>query len=461
MVRPSPPRFLNFGDRFELPVVVQNQTDAPLSVDVAVRATNATLTAGAGRRRDRRRRTTASRCASRRRPRRPARRASRSAPPRAGVADAAELELPVWTPATTEAFATYGADRRGRDRAAGARRPSAVVPQFGGLESRPRRPPSSAHRRGALPRRATRSSAPSSSPRACSAIAALRDVLAAFKAEGLPAPEALEAVGEARPRAPGARCRTTTAASVLAARRRVLAVPRRSTSRTRSPAPRPRASRCRSRCSTRSRGYLREHRAPHPRPTTRSRCGARSSPTRSTSARCWATPTSARARTLVREAGVDSALRSRRSAGCSPTLVEATRRPRPRSRRSAAALANRVDETAGAAHFAVSLRRRRLPAAALGPPRRRDPARGADRRPAEQRPDPQARRRACSPTARPGAGRTRRRTRSCCSRSTATSRPTRRSTPDFVARVWLGERYAGEHAVQGPHDRAPAHRRSR
>ena len=29
MVRPSPPRFLNFGDTFELPVVVQNQTDAP------------------------------------------------------------------------------------------------------------------------------------------------------------------------------------------------------------------------------------------------------------------------------------------------------------------------------------------------------------------------------------------------------------------------------------------------
>jgi uncharacterized protein YfaS (alpha-2-macroglobulin family) len=27
MVRPSAPRFLNFGDRFELPVVVQNQTD--------------------------------------------------------------------------------------------------------------------------------------------------------------------------------------------------------------------------------------------------------------------------------------------------------------------------------------------------------------------------------------------------------------------------------------------------
>ena len=50
MVRPSAPRFLNFGDRFELPVVVQNQTDARVTVDVAVRARNASLTAGAGRR---------------------------------------------------------------------------------------------------------------------------------------------------------------------------------------------------------------------------------------------------------------------------------------------------------------------------------------------------------------------------------------------------------------------------
>ena len=36
------------GDRFELPVVVQNQTDDPLTVDVAVRAANAVLTEGAG-----------------------------------------------------------------------------------------------------------------------------------------------------------------------------------------------------------------------------------------------------------------------------------------------------------------------------------------------------------------------------------------------------------------------------
>src|SRR5437660_6285963 len=41
MARPSAPRFLNFGDRFELPIVLQNQTDAAMTVDVAVRASNA------------------------------------------------------------------------------------------------------------------------------------------------------------------------------------------------------------------------------------------------------------------------------------------------------------------------------------------------------------------------------------------------------------------------------------
>ena len=50
MARPSAPRFLNMGDTFELPVVLQNQTDAAMTVDVAVRATNATLTEGRGRR---------------------------------------------------------------------------------------------------------------------------------------------------------------------------------------------------------------------------------------------------------------------------------------------------------------------------------------------------------------------------------------------------------------------------
>jgi uncharacterized protein YfaS (alpha-2-macroglobulin family) len=44
MVRPSAPRFMNFGDKIDLPVVVQNQTDKDMAVDVAIRATNAALT---------------------------------------------------------------------------------------------------------------------------------------------------------------------------------------------------------------------------------------------------------------------------------------------------------------------------------------------------------------------------------------------------------------------------------
>ncbi|HBP16945.1 MAG TPA: hypothetical protein DEA08_04000, partial [Planctomycetes bacterium] len=48
-VRPSPPRFLNFGDRCELPIVIQNQTDAPLEVALAIRASNLSFSAGQGR----------------------------------------------------------------------------------------------------------------------------------------------------------------------------------------------------------------------------------------------------------------------------------------------------------------------------------------------------------------------------------------------------------------------------
>lgn len=43
MVKPSAPRFLHFGDKCELPVVLQNQTDKPLKVEVVIRADNAQL----------------------------------------------------------------------------------------------------------------------------------------------------------------------------------------------------------------------------------------------------------------------------------------------------------------------------------------------------------------------------------------------------------------------------------
>jgi len=191
MVRPSPPRFLNFGDTFKLPVVVQNQTDQPMTVKVAVRATNADITDGKGR--------------------------VVTVPPNdrvevqfpaaaemAGTArfqmvaasgkmsDAAELALPVWTPATTEAFASYGVIDDGATRQPVAL-PTKVIPQFGGLEI-------------------TTSSTNLQSltdaflylvryPYECAeqrasrmlGIAALRDVLSAFKVADMPTPAQLEA----------------------------------------------------------------------------------------------------------------------------------------------------------------------------------------------------------------------------------------------------------------------------
>ena len=132
MVRPSPPRFLNFGDRFELPVVLQNQTEGALEVEVAVRAANAALTAGAGRR-------VTVPAGDRVEVRFPA------ATVGAGTArfqvgavsgpwsDAAAFRLPVWTPATAEAFATYGEIDRGAI-AQPVRAPEGVFTEFGGLE---------------------------------------------------------------------------------------------------------------------------------------------------------------------------------------------------------------------------------------------------------------------------------------------------------------------------------------
>ena len=193
MVRPSPPRFLNFGDRFSLPVVLQNQTDAPMTVDVAIRGSNLSVDPGAsgGRRvvvpaNDRvevlfpaeavqagtARWQVAAQSGSR--------------------ADAASGSLPVWTPASTEAFATYGTVT---DQLVvqPVQAPPDVWTQFGGLEVT-----TSSTQLQALTDAVLYLS---EYPYGCSeqlgsrilGIAALRDVLAAFAADGLPAPAALEA----------------------------------------------------------------------------------------------------------------------------------------------------------------------------------------------------------------------------------------------------------------------------
>lgn len=189
MVRMSPPRFLNFGDRFELPVVLQNQTDAPLEVKLALRATNATLTAGAGRlvtvpANDRVEVRVPMAAAK------PGTARFQAGATSGAWSDAAEVKLPVWTPATTEAFATYGEVDKG-----GVRQPVTLPGEvelgFGGLEVQ-----TSSTQLQALTDAVVYLV---TYPFECSeqiasrmmALAALKDVLTAFKAEGLPSPEAM------------------------------------------------------------------------------------------------------------------------------------------------------------------------------------------------------------------------------------------------------------------------------
>jgi uncharacterized protein YfaS (alpha-2-macroglobulin family) len=188
MARPSAPRFLNFGDRFELPIVVQNQTDSPMRVDVAVRATNAELTDGAGRR-------VTVPANDRVEVRLPVS-ANHAGTARFQVgilsgrwADAAEISLPVWTPATTEAFATYGEIDDSTPIVQPVKAPSNVFKQFGGLEIETSSTQLQALTDALLYLMAY--------PYECSeqlssrilAVAALKDVLTAFKAKDMPTPE--------------------------------------------------------------------------------------------------------------------------------------------------------------------------------------------------------------------------------------------------------------------------------
>jgi hypothetical protein len=191
MVRPSAPRFLNFGDKFEFPILLQNQTNEPIEVDVAIQATNITLPEGAGQR-----------VTVPANDRVEVRFAAETE--MAGIAqfqigavsgayaDAATLELPVYTPATTEAFATYGVVDSGAI-AQPIAKPSDVYSQFGGLEIQT----SST----ALQTLTDAVMYLAKYPYACTeqlssrilGIAALKDVLNAFQAEGLPSAAEMEA----------------------------------------------------------------------------------------------------------------------------------------------------------------------------------------------------------------------------------------------------------------------------
>jgi uncharacterized protein YfaS (alpha-2-macroglobulin family) len=192
MVRPSAPRFLNFGDRFELPVVVQNQTDKPVEAEVAVRATNAEFTEGQGRRvtvpaNDRvevRFPTSASKAGTAR---------FQIGAVSGRFSDAAQIELPVWTPATTEAFATYGEMDASGAIVQPVKAPPDVFKQFGGLEVQTSSTQLQALTDAVLYLVAYPFECSEQLSSRILAVAALRDVLTAFKAKEMPKPEEMNA----------------------------------------------------------------------------------------------------------------------------------------------------------------------------------------------------------------------------------------------------------------------------
>ena len=191
MVRPSAPRFLNFGDSFELPILLQNQTDEPIEVDVVAEATNITFTDGQGQR--------VTVPANDRVEVRFAAKTQMAGLAKFQIgavsgsfADAATVELPVYTPATTEAFATYGVVDSGAIAQPVASPPN-VFPQFGGLEIQT----SSTALQALTDAVLYLSNYPFECTEQISSrvlgIAALRDVLTAFEAEGLPSAVDMEA----------------------------------------------------------------------------------------------------------------------------------------------------------------------------------------------------------------------------------------------------------------------------
>src|SRR5699024_4174526 len=185
-------RFLNYGDRFELPVVLQNQTDEDMDVQVAVRATNLRIGNNAGR---------SVRVPANDRVEvrfdaaadKPGVAHIQVAAVSGDAADASMHTLPVWTPATTEAFATYGTiDDDGDVLTQPVVAPSDAIAEFGSLDV------------------TTSSSAVQSLTDALLYLTnypffntehnasrilgslALKDVLSAFESEGLPSDEDLQ-----------------------------------------------------------------------------------------------------------------------------------------------------------------------------------------------------------------------------------------------------------------------------
>ncbi len=197
MVRPSAPRFLNFGDRFELPVVLQNQTDQPMEVSVVARASNLALAGADGSSSLAGQRVTVP-ARDRIEVRFPAETQLAGtarlqiAAVSGSFADAATIELPVYTPATSEAFAVYGVVDEGAV-AQPIASPQGVFPQYGGLEVSTSSTAMQALTDAVIYLTSYPFDCTEQIASRLLALAALKDVLAAFDASQLPSPEAIQA----------------------------------------------------------------------------------------------------------------------------------------------------------------------------------------------------------------------------------------------------------------------------
>jgi alpha-2-macroglobulin len=209
MVRITAPRFLNHGDTFELPVLLQNATPRTLEVDVAARASGLDIEGDGGRRvtlppggRAEVRFAAAATRAGTAHVQVIAAAAGAERAASAGsspgsaaypaLTDAASAMIPVYTPATLEAFAVYGTLDSNAPAVLPLARPVGVIGDFGGLEVGITSTALHALTDAVLYLHAYPFEGAEHVASRVLAVAALRDVLAAFAADGLPAPEELE-----------------------------------------------------------------------------------------------------------------------------------------------------------------------------------------------------------------------------------------------------------------------------
>ncbi|MEJ7650119.1 MAG: alpha-2-macroglobulin family protein [Nakamurella sp.] len=200
-VRSAGPTFLNFGDRFEFPMLVQNRTAEAIVADVVLQGSNLTVSGTGGRRvsipansRVEVRIPVAAEQAGTARVRMAV---VDSANPTAGSADAVAIDVPVYTPATSESVATYGQLDSGGVVRQPVSKPTDVFGQFGSLQISTSSTALAELTDAVLSILDYEYESSDALAGRIIAIASLGDVLKAFSAPGLPSPEQLRARVEA------------------------------------------------------------------------------------------------------------------------------------------------------------------------------------------------------------------------------------------------------------------------